>query len=122
MLLSAVLLLFFIDDLITSQISRGYVSCTLYCFSLKFIAIDNIVTNDLLCIQFFDINISFTFYIPVNYATCYSLMTYHISVNGTVRYYVSVNLYFKILCSAVAIVRESYFYWWLIRRKGGRNL
>ena len=114
MLLSAVLL-FFIDNLIASQISGNYVSCTFNCFSLKFIAISYIVTNDLLCIQFFYIDISFALYIPVNCAAHYSLMTYHISVNGTIGYNVSVNLYLEILCSIVAIVRKGNFNRGLVR-------
>lgn len=114
MLLSAVLL-FFIDDLTTSQISRSYVSCTFNCFSLKIIAIGYIVTNDLLCIQFVYVDISFTLYISVNCAAFYSLMAHHISVNGTVRYDMSVNLYLEILCSIVAIVRKGNFNRGLIR-------
>ena len=110
MLLSAVLL-FFIDDLIANQMSRSYVSSTLDCFCLEFVAIGYIIADDLLCIQLVHIDISFAFYIPVNCTACYCLMAHHISVNRAVRYNVSVNLYLEILRSVIAIVGKNDLYW-----------
>jgi len=80
MLLSAVPL-FFVDGLIASQINGCYISRTFYCFSLKLIAIANIVTNDFLGIQFVYTDISFALDISVNCTAFYALMTHHISVN-----------------------------------------
>ena len=84
-------------------------------YRLKFIAIGYIVTDDFLCIQFVHIDISFTLYIPVNCAAFYSLMAHNISVNGTVRYDMSVNLHLEILCSIVTIVRKGNFNRGLVR-------
>ena len=88
---------------------RGNIPRTLHGVCVKLIAICDALADNLICVQFADLDIALALDVAVDFSAFDGLMTYHVAVDGTVRDYMPPNLHFKVLRAVIAIMGKRDF-------------
>ena len=98
-----------ICNLIAMQMCRGNIPRTLHGVCVKPIAICDALADNLICVQFADLDIALALDVAVDFSAFDGLMTYHVAVDGAIRDHMTVNLHFKVLRAVIAIMGKRDF-------------